>query len=114
MGRGNAPGTRMRVVRRQRTSGGVLPQLPQHVSAVKQITGIAGENAVGTVFRITLSGVLTTLHSFDNSDADPGAGLIQATRWELLRHDVLRRCQWVWYSVQNYSDGNGDHPARLR
>jgi uncharacterized repeat protein (TIGR03803 family) len=34
----------------------------------------------GTVFKITLAGTLTTLHSFDSSDgAGPYAGLIQAT-----------------------------------
>jgi uncharacterized repeat protein (TIGR03803 family) len=33
----------------------------------------------GTVFKITLAGVLTTLHSFDNNDgANPSAGLVQA------------------------------------
>jgi uncharacterized repeat protein (TIGR03803 family) len=34
----------------------------------------------GTVFKITASGTLTTLHSFDNTDgANPYAGLVQAT-----------------------------------
>jgi uncharacterized repeat protein (TIGR03803 family) len=34
----------------------------------------------GSVFEITPSGVLTTLHSFDNTDGgDPNAGLLQAT-----------------------------------
>jgi uncharacterized repeat protein (TIGR03803 family) len=34
----------------------------------------------GTVFKITLSGTLTTLHSFDNTDgADPFAGLVEDT-----------------------------------
>lgn len=36
-----------------------------------------GANADGTVFRITTSGVLTTLHSFDGTDgANPEAGLV--------------------------------------
>ena len=38
-----------------------------------------GANGVGTVFKITPSGTLTTLHSFDNMDgAFPQAGLVQA------------------------------------
>jgi uncharacterized repeat protein (TIGR03803 family) len=39
-----------------------------------------GANDFGTVFKITLEGTLTTLHSFDNLDgAYPWAGVIQAT-----------------------------------
>ncbi|MGC2553496.1 MAG: choice-of-anchor tandem repeat GloVer-containing protein, partial [Candidatus Sulfotelmatobacter sp.] len=38
-----------------------------------------GTNGLGTVFKITPSGTLTTLHSFDNRDgAGPSAALIQA------------------------------------
>ena len=41
---------------------------------------MAGANDKGTVFRITPSGSLITLHSFDGADgADPAAGLVQAT-----------------------------------
>ena len=40
----------------------------------------AGPTADGTVFKITPSGTLTTLHSFDGTDgANPYAGLVQAT-----------------------------------
>ncbi len=43
-------------------------------------TQIGGANNEGTVFQITPSGMLTTLHSFAGSDgAEPYAGLIQAT-----------------------------------
>jgi uncharacterized repeat protein (TIGR03803 family) len=45
-------------------------------------TGVGGTGpcSCGTVFKITPSGALTTLHSFDLTDGDnPGAGLIQAT-----------------------------------
>ena len=39
-----------------------------------------GANGDGTVFKITPSGALTTLHSFDGTDgADPGAALVQDT-----------------------------------
>lgn len=39
-----------------------------------------GANGYGSVFKITLTGTLTTLHSFDASDGvSPGAGLILAT-----------------------------------
>src|ERR1022692_4847153 len=48
------------------------------------ITGGGGAAACsggcGTIFKITTTGTLTTLHSFDLTDgANPGAGLIQAT-----------------------------------
>jgi uncharacterized repeat protein (TIGR03803 family) len=40
-----------------------------------------GAHGYGTVFKITPSGTLTTLHSFDGTDGgDPIAGLVQATR----------------------------------
>jgi uncharacterized repeat protein (TIGR03803 family) len=43
-------------------------------------TVVGGPNGIGTVFKITLSGQLTTLHSFDEGDgAYPYAGLVQAT-----------------------------------
>jgi uncharacterized repeat protein (TIGR03803 family) len=43
-------------------------------------TSGAGTPGNGTVFKITLSGTLTTLHSFDGADgSDPYAGLVQAT-----------------------------------
>ncbi len=42
--------------------------------------GVGSGNTCGTVFKITPSGVLTTLHSFDCTDGEaPIAGLIQAT-----------------------------------
>ena len=43
-------------------------------------TSGGGVNGHGTVFKITTSGRLTTLHSFDSTDgAAPIAGLVQAT-----------------------------------
>ena len=43
-----------------------------------------GTNGYGTVFKITPSGKLTTLHSFDGNDGvDPYAGLLQATNGSL-------------------------------
>jgi uncharacterized repeat protein (TIGR03803 family) len=43
-------------------------------------TYYGGANRRGTVFKITLGGTLTTLHSFDGTDgANPYAGLVQAT-----------------------------------
>ena len=42
-------------------------------------TTAAGGHAYGTVFKITASGTLTTLHSFYwNDGSDPQAGLVQA------------------------------------
>jgi uncharacterized repeat protein (TIGR03803 family) len=41
---------------------------------------VGGANGYGSLFDITLSGALTTLHSFDNTDgAEPDGTLIQAT-----------------------------------
>jgi uncharacterized repeat protein (TIGR03803 family) len=43
-------------------------------------TGDGGANGLGTVFKITAGGTLTTLHSFDGDDgANAYAGLVQAT-----------------------------------
>jgi len=43
-------------------------------------TAYGGTYNYGSVFRITMAGTLTTLHSFDVSDgSDPYAGLVQAT-----------------------------------
>jgi uncharacterized repeat protein (TIGR03803 family) len=42
--------------------------------------GDCGSNGCGTIFKITPSGTLTTLHSFDQADGSgPNAGLVQAT-----------------------------------
>ena len=47
-------------------------------------TSYAGANGWGTVFKITPSGTLTTLHSFGGADgAQPSAGLVQATNGDL-------------------------------
>jgi uncharacterized repeat protein (TIGR03803 family) len=48
-------------------------------------TQSGGSNGYGTVFRITPSGTLKTLHSFDGLDdgGDPSAGLLQATDGDL-------------------------------
>jgi uncharacterized repeat protein (TIGR03803 family) len=43
------------------------------------ITSGGGASGYGTIFKITLGGTLTTVHSFDGTDGSyPGAGLIQA------------------------------------
>ena len=43
-------------------------------------TMLGGPKNAGTVFKISLSGALTTLHSFDDTDGDePYAGLVQGT-----------------------------------
>ncbi|HEY6292159.1 MAG TPA: choice-of-anchor tandem repeat GloVer-containing protein [Terriglobia bacterium] len=41
-------------------------------------TSAGGTNNEGTVFKITPSGTLTTLHSFDNTDGSGPSGLVQA------------------------------------
>jgi uncharacterized repeat protein (TIGR03803 family) len=52
-------------------------------------------NGYGTVFKITTSGTLTTLHSFDATDgAGPYAGLVQATNGDL-------------YGTTEYGGSNG-------
>jgi uncharacterized repeat protein (TIGR03803 family) len=48
-------------------------------------TDFGGSIGDGTVFRISLGGALTTLHSFDSTDgANPFAGLVQATNGVLF------------------------------
>jgi len=48
------------------------------------MTRNGGADNLGTVFRITLSGALTTLHTFDNTDgSNPEAGLVQDTNGTL-------------------------------
>src|SRR5580704_17992785 len=42
-------------------------------------TFILGANNGGTVFKISLSGTFTTLHSFDSTDGDAPRGPVQAT-----------------------------------
>jgi uncharacterized repeat protein (TIGR03803 family) len=57
---------------------GALVQAPN--GAFYGTTFIGGANGLGTLFKITASGTLTTLHSFDGTDgAYPQAGLILAT-----------------------------------
>jgi uncharacterized repeat protein (TIGR03803 family) len=47
-------------------------------------TRYGGANGFGTVFKMTLSGKLTTLHSFNGTDGSyPDAGLVQATNGNL-------------------------------
>jgi len=54
------------------------------------------DDSCGTVFKITPSGELTTLHSFDNTDGQgPYAGLVQITNGEL-------------YGTTNYGGANND------
>jgi len=71
-------------------SGCADGELPQ--AALVQVTngdfyGVArfgGASGVGTVFQVTPSGTLTTIHSFDSADgASPFAGLIQAANGNL-------------------------------
>ncbi len=42
-------------------------------------TSEGGTEDLGTIFKITTSGMLTTLHSFDNTDGSGPTGLMQAT-----------------------------------
>jgi uncharacterized repeat protein (TIGR03803 family) len=42
-------------------------------------TGEGGSGGFGTIFRITLTGALTTLHSFDSTDGEGPAFIIQGT-----------------------------------
>lgn len=48
------------------------------------VTTSGGASGQGTVYKMTLSGALTTLHSFDSTDGgDPSGGLVQATNGDL-------------------------------
>jgi uncharacterized repeat protein (TIGR03803 family) len=60
-------------------------------------TANGGDNGnYGTVYKLTLDGTLTTLHSFDNTDgANPDAGLAQGTNGDL-------------YGTTSYGGANND------
>jgi uncharacterized repeat protein (TIGR03803 family) len=59
-------------------------------------TGLGGADGDGTVFKITRSGTLTTLHSFDGNDGvEPFAGLVQGTDGNL-------------YGTTEFGGANGD------
>jgi uncharacterized repeat protein (TIGR03803 family) len=54
-------------------------------------TYVYGAKGGGTIFRMTLSGNLTTLHSFFGpiEGGNPSAGLVEDTRGYFLRNNVL-------------------------
>ena len=69
------------------SKGGCTDGTDPHAGLVQATDGnfygttyIGGAKNIGTVFKITPSGTLTTLHSFDGTDGEsPVAGLIQST-----------------------------------
>ena len=73
-----------------------------------------GANGDGTVFRITPSGKLTTLHSFDGKDgAGPPGGADPGHRWELLRDKVHGRGQRLRHGLQNDPRRHADNSLQL-
>ena len=80
-----------------------------------------GANGYGTVFKITPGGTLTTLYSFcsQTNCADgqyPYAGLVQATRWGLLRVNLRWRRGRLppgRHGLQNHPKRHPDHDLQL-
>ena len=77
-------------------------------------TSAGGATNHGTVFKITPSGTLTTLHSFDLTDgADPVCGAGPGHRWELLRDNVQGRGPHLRHGLQNHPKWHADDAAQL-
>ncbi len=73
----------------------------------------------GTVFRITPSGSLTVLHSFNGTDgASPSSALIQASDGNFYgttyAGGASGNCSGVWHDLQNHPERNADYTAHLR
>jgi len=69
----------------------------------------------GTVFKMTLTGALTTLHIFSYTDgANPGGGTDPGQRWELLRDHIRRRDYWRWNDLRNHINRHVDDGAQSR
>jgi uncharacterized repeat protein (TIGR03803 family) len=85
------------------------------------ITSSGGSNGWGTVFKISLSGTLTTLHNFTGADGGgPHRGAGAGHRRELLwnyepgRETQLQPYQWLRDDLQNDSRRPTHHAAQLR
>ena len=83
---GGTPTTLYSFCAQSRCTDGEYPQAGLVLATDGNFYGTAfrgGANGVGSVFRITTTGALTTLVSFDGTDgARPWAGLVQATNGE--------------------------------
>ena len=75
---------------------------------------MAGHYDVGTVFKITPSGTLTTLYSFAGSDgACPQAGLVKATDGNFYG-TTDGAGPTAGHGLQNHVQRHPDHPLQLR
>ena len=87
-------------------------------------TQYGGANSYGTVFKITPSGTLTTLHSFHETDGEsPLGGLIQATDgnfYGTTQYGGAHSCTnfdgtvFSCGNFQNHPQWHADHAAQLR
>ena len=70
----------------------------------------------GTVFKITPSGTLTTLHSFDRTTdgAGPYGGLVQATDGNFYGTTYGGAHTTYGHGLQNHPKRHADHAAQLR
>ena len=77
------------------TTDGTFPQASLMQATDGNLYGTTqqgGTDRVGTVYRITPQGTLTTLHSFIGPEGyRPNAGAGARRRWEPLRHNRVRR-----------------------
>jgi uncharacterized repeat protein (TIGR03803 family) len=69
----------------------------------------------GTVFKMTPTGALTTVHIFNYTDGgNPGGGSDPGCRWKHLRDHGRRRDCWPWISLSNHSNRHVYHGTQLR
>jgi uncharacterized repeat protein (TIGR03803 family) len=63
-------------------------------------TAYQGANSYGTVYKISLTGALTTLHNFNSTDgAKPAAALLQAADGNLYGSTLSRRILQLWNGI---------------
>jgi uncharacterized repeat protein (TIGR03803 family) len=81
-------------------------------------TRYGGTNNLGTVFKITSTGALTSLYSFGgtNNGAYPVAGLVQGSDgnfYSTTEAGGSARAERLWHGVQNQHQWGADQPVFL-
>ena len=100
--------------RRWRGPGGRLIQATD--GNLYGTTSAGGTLGAGVIFKVTPDGVLTTLYSFSSfaTGLSPAAGVIQAERRPLLRHDRIGWRLVLWNDLSDDVRRDGDGAAFIR